>query len=87
MLIQGDLYALFDVELLHQQAGCPVSQIILIYRQVEQVGGQADSRLLPLLNANLVIEIHCLHYHSYVMVAILSLSQYIQSQIYHSQCF
>ena len=87
MLIQGDLHALLDLEFLHQQAGRPISQIILIDRQVEQDGGQAESRLLPLLNANLVLEIHCLHYHSYVMVAILSLSQYIQSQIYLSQCF
>ena len=82
-----DGQALAYTEFLHQQSGRFMGKILLIIRQIKQVGFYLDARLLGNVQINPVMKPHGLHDHPHLVIAVSPPSQYIQSQINLSICF
>ena len=87
MLGKRHLHTSRKMKLIHQKAGCPVREIIFIYRQIKQVGFKFNPRLRLLFYRDLIIQINGLHDHAHVMIAVRSLPKYIQAEIDFPQCF
>ena len=76
-----DGQALAYAELLHQQPGRFMGKVLLIIRQIKQVGLYPDARLLGGVQVNPVVKPHGLHDHPHLMIAVLPFSHHIQTQI------
>jgi len=75
------------MELIHQKLCSPVSQILLIGRQIEQVGLNPYARLAGPVQVNAVMKPNGLHDHPHFVVSVLAPAQHIQGQIDLSICF
>ena len=86
-LFNADIYALFDIKLIHQKPGGLVGQIVLIVRQIVEIRLNPDSRLFPSHKVNPVVNPYCLHNHPDFVITVLSSSHYVKAQVHLSVSF
>ena len=82
--VQGDVNVRNNIAVTCEQGSCSVGQVIRTAAEVVQIA--ADLNAVTLADNNLVAQTDALHNHTYLMVAVLSLTENIESQIYFGIC-
>lgn len=84
--LKMDIHTTLNLKFIHQKLRRLIHQISFIIRNIGIIDRQGNPRLPHPLHLQNIIHLYRLHDHPDFMIAILSLSENIQSQIYLRQC-